>query len=122
MTTTIPDFDLRAHPPRPSREKLGGISFLPRTIDKVRAKLAGTMGPFKIGPGMSKILLDDLGIPETDFIAAVRDAKSDEDVLAWVRAHSDPAQYDAISEKLENRTFRSTAHRAEMESRYPVMR
>lgn len=95
------DSDLRKHPPRSPREKLGGLYFLARTIDKARAKAAKTAGPYKITPGMSQRLFDGLGATEADFMAVVARGASDEEIVAWVREHSDPAKYDEINRKYD---------------------
>ncbi|MBV8368505.1 MAG: DUF5069 domain-containing protein [Candidatus Eremiobacteraeota bacterium] len=67
-----PDADLRAHPPRGARAMLGGLYFLPRTIDKARAKIQGALGLYKVSPGLSGYLLEWLGVSEDDFTEAVR--------------------------------------------------
>ena len=58
--------DLRTNLPRRARAELDGITFLPRSIDKVRA-----------------------------FTEAVRGATSDADVAAYVRAHAKPGGIEA---------------------------
>lgn len=117
-----PDADLRAHPPRSARVELGGLVFLARTIDKTRAKLQGTLGMYKIGPGISIYLFEWLGVTEEQFTDAVRNARSDEDVVAWLHAHSDPAGYPSINERLAARGIRDESHLAEVLPRYPVLR
>jgi hypothetical protein len=116
----FPDCDLREHPPRQARAKLGGLFFLPRTIDKMRAKIAGTLGVYKVGPGISIYFFEWLGITEAQFEEAVRNAKDDEDVVAWVHAHTDPSRYADINNRLETRGIRDDAHYAELLPRYPV--
>jgi hypothetical protein len=116
-----PDFDLRVHPPRPATEKLGGIYFLARTIDKTRAKIAGTLGPYKITPGISGYIFEWLGITEDAFTEAVRNAKSDDDVVAWVHANTDPAKYDGLNDMLVNRGIRDAEHRAQVLPAYPIL-
>jgi len=116
-----PDADLREHAPRSPRVMLGGLYFLARTIDKTRAKLQGTLGRYKIGPGISIYLFEWLGITEDEFTDAVRAAKSDEDVVAWVFARSDPKTFESINERLVNRGIRDDAHFAEVLPRYPLL-
>lgn len=96
--------------------------FLARTIDKTKAKLQGTLGGYKIGPGLSVYLFESLGISEDDFTAAVRDLRDDEAIAAWVRAHSDPATYEEINRKFRTRGIRDAAHRAEVLTRYESLR
>lgn len=118
----FPDCDLRQHPPRGARVQLGGLYFLARTIDKTRAKLAGTLGEYKVAPGISGYLFDELGITEEAFTEAVRTAKDDDDVVAWVHAHTDRSKYSAINEMLVNRGIRDEKHFAEVLPRYPILR
>jgi hypothetical protein len=117
-----PDCDLRVHPPRSARVKIGGLYFLARTIDKMRAKIQGTLGEYKIGPGISAYLFEWLGITEADFEAAVRAAKNDDDVVAWVHAHTDPSRYEDVNHRLETRGIRDAAHFEDVLPRYPVLR
>lgn len=120
-TLPYPDADLRAHPPRSPRAALGGLYFLARTIDKTRAKLQGTLGRYKIGPGISMYLFEWLGITEDEFTDAVRAAKSDDDVVAWIYEHCDPKTFESINERLSHRGIRDDAHFAEVLPRYPLL-
>ncbi len=117
-----PDCDLRAHPPRRAGERLGGLVFLARTIDKTRAKLQGTLGFYKVAPGISGYLFSELRITEDAFTEAVRAARNDDEVVAWVHAHSDPSRYPALNEMLEKRGIRDEAHFNDVLPRYPVLR
>jgi hypothetical protein len=96
---------------------------LARTIDKLRATLpGGDLGPYHVFYGMSKHLADALQIDLHELADIVRDANGDDEVVAWVRAHSNPADYEAINRALEERT--QTKHipaeaRANFESKYP---
>ena len=124
MTAELPypDADLRAHPPRSPHVMLGGLYFLARTIDKTRAKLQDTLGFYKIGPGLSVYLFEWLGINEDDFTQAVREAKSDEDVVAWLLARADRDAFRAINQRLSERAIRDDDHFAQVLPRYPVLR
>jgi hypothetical protein len=86
--------DLSKSPPRKPHAELGGIIFLPRSIDKARATLSGGERNEYNVPGFTTRMLEKLGITPDDFIAAVAAAKSDDDVLAYVREHSAQAQID----------------------------
>ena len=114
----FPEADLREHAPRAASVELGGLVFLARTIDKAKAKLQGTLGPYKIGPGLSAYLLEWLRIDEDAFTDAVRELREDDAIAAWVRAHSDPSTYPEIGEKLRTRGIRDAAHRADVATRY----
>ena len=80
--------DLSLRPPRPPREELAGVIFLPRSIDKVRASLpGGNLGLYAIA-GFTQMMLDALGISLDSFTFAVKGASSDEDVAAFVRRNT----------------------------------
>lgn len=87
--------------PRSPYEELDGLLFMPRTIDKLRARLpGGDPGTYFINgkiKGMSGYLLERLGITETDLLAAVAAAADDNEVAAWVRSHTDASRYGEIS-------------------------
>ena len=123
MTAQLPypDADLRAHAPRSPQVMLGGLYFLARTIDKTRAKLQGTLGHYKIGPGLSMYLFEWLGITEDDFTQAVREAKTDEDVVEWLLARADRDTFRAINQRLSERAIRDDEHFAQVLPRYPVL-
>ena len=81
--------DLRLAPPRPPRAELAGVIFLPRSIDKVRATLpGGSLGQYTI-EGFTTMMLERLGVSLDDFVSAVREASTDEEVAAYVAAHAD---------------------------------
>jgi hypothetical protein len=110
--------DLRAVPPRAPREELAGALFLPRSIDKVRATLpGGDLGEYKI-EGFTEMMLDEFGIPLSDFTACVRDAGSDEDVAAFVAARAKPGSLEAWNASLRERRP-ARGDRALAEQRYP---
>lgn len=117
-----PDADLRVHPPRDSRAMLAGLVFLPRTIDKTRAKLQGTLGFYKVTPGISAYLFEWLGITEEDFTEAVRRAASDDDIAAWIMARCDPGTFASINERLSARGIRDAEHLAQVLPRYPILK
>jgi gentisate 1,2-dioxygenase len=117
----FPEADLRAHPPRSPREMLGGLFFLARTIDKTKAKIQGTLGGYKVTPGLSGYLLEGLGIGEDEFTAAVRELRTDERIAQWVRERSDPSKFEELNRKLSTRGLRDEAHRREFIQRYPLL-
>jgi hypothetical protein len=80
--------DLSKGPPRPTRAELAGIVFLPRSIDKFRATLpGGNLAGYTI-EGFTGRMLESLGIKPDDLRVAVAEAKADEDVASYVRAHA----------------------------------
>jgi hypothetical protein len=113
---------LRVHAPRSPHVMLGGLYFLARTIDKTRAKLQGTLGSYKVTPGISQHLFEWLGISEDDFTEAVHAAKTDEDVVEWLLARADRDTFRAINQRLSERAIRDDEHFAQVLPRYPVLR
>jgi len=73
--------DLTKQAPRSPYEKLGGIAFLPRTIDKMRAHIAGTAGEYVAKAGYSQQLYDLFGVTADEFEDIVQNNESDEQVL-----------------------------------------
>lgn len=82
--------DLSKHPPRSPRSRLGGFAHLPRLLDKARAVVGGTNGEYKYGTMMDRFFFDFTGIDAAAFLAAVENAKSDSEMLAWVLEHLSP--------------------------------
>ena len=79
--------DLTRHAPRsPYVNSVGGITGLARMIDKGRASLAGTQGEYWYGEdsGIDRYILNFLGISETEFQSALKEASSDAEVLNWL--------------------------------------
>ena len=113
--------DLTARPPRSSSEQLGGLIMLGRTIDKLRATLpGGNPGVYYIR-GFSATMLKELGIEEDALRDVVARADSDDDVVAWVREHSDPSRYDEINALLRKRRIADRIDDADFVARYPVI-
>lgn len=96
--------DLRLHPPRSCYAQLDGLMVMPRTIDKLRALLpGGNPGEYFInGPikGISGYLLERLRIDESELLAKVAAAQSEDDVAAWIRTKTDAALYPEINATL----------------------
>jgi len=87
--------DLRNALPRRARDEAGGIVFLPRSIDKIRATLdGGHIGEFTI-EGFTAGMLGEFNISIADFTEAVRRAAGDDDVVAYVREHARPGGIQA---------------------------
>ena len=94
---------------------------LARTIDKLRASLpGGNLGVYYIR-GFSATLLTQLGISEDELREVVARAKDDDEVVAWVRAHSDPSKYDAINALLRERRIADRLDDEEFRGRYPII-
>lgn len=92
-----------------------------RTTDKIRAKLQGTLGLYRIAPGISGYIFEGLGITEDQFTDVVRNAKSDAEVAAWLDTVATQEKKDEINQMLINRRIRDDAHRAEFAPRYGIL-
>ncbi len=79
-----PGIDLTTGVPRSPYERMLNMVFLPRTIDKARAELAGTEGEYLFRYGQSAPGLDLLGITPEQLFEALRENPSDEDIRAWI--------------------------------------
>ena len=80
--------------PRSPKMLLGGIAHLGRFIDKIRLRQAGKIEDYNyITVGFDKYLIDFLQIDVKAFEQQVLAGRSDEELLAWVKAngrkHSD---------------------------------
>ncbi len=93
--------DLTKEPPRSPRDTLGGIVFLPRAIDKMRAHLAGTLGEYKATTGYSVQLFEFLGLSADEFEALVAAHADDAGVLAALmeRAPRSATEIEAFNER-----------------------
>jgi hypothetical protein len=78
--------DLTKGFPRSPYEELGGIVFLPRAIDKMRAHIAGTKGEYNSHHGTSGRMFRLLfGVSADEFEQIVRANATDDGVLAALR-------------------------------------
>lgn len=91
--------DLRNRAPRSPYEKLGGVHFLPRTIDKMRAELAGTPGAYYSRRGASVRVFQLFGIDADTFAEIVRQNPTDEGVWEALGTHKKltPAEVDRFN-------------------------
>ncbi len=70
MTYTI---DLRTNEPRGAHEALGGVKLLARVVDKGRAAICGTLGPYVFFDcPLDRIFFDALEISRDDFLDVLR--------------------------------------------------
>ena len=86
----VPLMDLRNGPPRSPYATLGGVQFLPRSIDKMRAEIAGTQGAYNASAGYSKQVYKLFGTDSATFESIVRDHPTDDGVLASLHAIRTP--------------------------------
>lgn len=107
--------DLTLAPPRAPRVQLGGIVFLPRSIDKARAALpGGNLGEYTIA-GFTTMMLEMFGITDEDFIARVHAATTDDEIAAYVLAKANAEQIAAWNALVSHRLPRNGDRAAALE-------
>jgi hypothetical protein len=97
--------DLTIQPPRSPYKKMAGLYMMPRTIDKLRAKLpGGKLGAYSIttafAPGLSLMLLDDIGVTEECLLEIVQKVSVEHEIADWLRRQADLSRVVSLNEKL----------------------
>ena len=107
--------DLKLAPPRSPRLSCGGLDFLPRSIDKVRASLpGGDLGEYKLW-GTTELMLETLGVSLETFTAAVATAETDADVLSILKQHAAASLFEKWNALLAQRRPRGGNRREALE-------
>lgn len=75
--------DLTKEYPRSVHEKMHGIVQLARTTDKAKATAHGNVGEYHYNCGMDQAVFGFLGIDHEKYLEAVKNAKSDQDILDY---------------------------------------
>jgi hypothetical protein len=96
---------LTTQPPRSPYQKMEGLYMMPRTIDKLRAKLpGGNIGVYSIttpfAPGLSLMLLDDIGITEEWLLELVQKVSVEDEIADWLRRNADLSSAASLNKKL----------------------
>jgi hypothetical protein len=97
--------DLTKRFPRSPRERLHGVAMLPRTIDKARAHLAGTLGEYIYDCPMDKQLFATLGVDAAQLAAIVERSGDDRAILEGLQriwAEPKPPAIDEHNAAIEN--------------------
>jgi hypothetical protein len=99
--------DLSKQSPRSSHERVDGVAYLARAIDKARAELpGGNLGPYIVLrpdlPTISSLFYYRTGIVHDEFVAAVAAAESEAAVGAWVRGHASDEQLEKWNAQILN--------------------
>jgi Domain of unknown function (DUF5069) len=89
---------------------------MPRTIDKLRAKLpGGKIGAYSITtafvPGLSLLLLDGIGVTEECLLEVVQAVSVEDEIADWLRRNADLSSVASLNEKLF-KTFQPTRLRS----------
>ena len=83
--------------PRSPKILLGGMAHLARFIDKIRLRHARQIQDYNyITVGFDKYLLEFLQLKSDEFERRVLQGGTDEELLAWIRAHGRPLTADEI--------------------------
>lgn len=80
--------DLREHPPRSPRCRLGGYVHLPRMLDKARAAAAGRLGQYDWPAPLDRYFYEFTGLTPELLLEWVRDGAGDAEVLARIGARA----------------------------------
>jgi hypothetical protein len=108
MSTPIIDRDLTKQAPHSPRERIGGFAIASRTVDKCRASLAGKLGEYHYDCPLDNVLFSFKGINGEQFKAAVRTAKTYEEIGNWLQANGTkktPAEIKAWSDGVESESM-----------------
>jgi hypothetical protein len=92
--------DLTKTYPASVREELHGIVQLKRTIDKGKAQAAGTIGEYDYNCPMDKHLFAFLGLDGDTLLGAIKNARNDEEISAFVAPYvhaKDDAEIEAFN-------------------------
>jgi hypothetical protein len=102
--------DLTTRPPRSPYQKTEGLFMVPRTIDKLRAKLpGGKIGTYTIRgmsialPGLSLVLLEGIGVAEERLLEVVGRASVEDEIARWLRENADLSGVEALNMRLQGR-------------------
>lgn len=95
--------DLRVHPPRSPRVRLGGYAHLPRMLDKARAAAAGRLGDYDWPAPLDRHFYGFTGLTPDELLERVRKGQSDTEIAGWIvsRVRRTPPEIAAWSAWLE---------------------
>jgi hypothetical protein len=80
--------DLSQHPPRSVRTRLGGYVILPRMLDKCRAEIKGTQGPYHYACPIDQRFLQFTGVDSDALKAEVAKGLGDGELLEWIQKNA----------------------------------
>lgn len=89
--------DLAIQAPRSPYETINGFAILPRTIDKCRADLAGTIGDYHFNCPLDRMLFEFKDLSADEFKEFVKTGADDESIGKWVFEHGNPKTIGEIS-------------------------
>lgn len=86
--------DLSQHPPRSVRTRLGGYVILPRMLDKCRAEIKGTQGPYHYACPIDQRFLQFAGVDADALKAEVAKGLGDSALLEWIQKNAKSSRSD----------------------------
>jgi hypothetical protein len=116
--------DLTKQFPRSPRERLAGVAMLPRTIDKARARKAGTLGEYIFDCSMDRRLFESMRTDGEEFLGVVTAADNDAAVVSWfVRNGHMPrgAELESLNAEIEHWGPKTDESRARFEKQRDVI-
>jgi hypothetical protein len=90
--------DLTTSFPRSVHEKIAGVVMLARTADKAKAVAHGNVGEYHYNCPMDQGVFAFLGIDQAAFLDAVKNAKSDAEIDAYVKTFAEKKSASEIAE------------------------
>lgn len=88
--------DLTQTYPRSVREKLLGVVQIARTIDKGKGAAGDTLGEYDYNCPMDKAVFEFLGIDHQALLDVIKNAKSDNEINAYVKSFIDKKSPEEI--------------------------
>jgi hypothetical protein len=86
--------------PRRGREVFGEFFWLLRVFDKARAARNGTIHDYIYPCPIDRAMFERWGIKAGDFDAALKDCETDDQILAWMKAHVSDEQREGANSYL----------------------
>ena len=96
---------LSTHFPRSPYDMNAGLVMLPRTTDKCRASIAGSLGEYHYNCPLDMLLFEFLGIDAESFSAAVKANADDAGISKWIdsRCSRSQGERDAFNNSMRHR-------------------
>lgn len=96
-------------------ERVGGLVFFGRMLDKIRINASGMLAPDynrNVGKGFDMRCAEHLGVPYEDIVKRTLEGGADEEILAWCRERGGPRseiQVEMFNSFLMKRGWRDSA-------------
>ena len=98
--------DLTKQVPRSPYDMMAGIVMLPRTLDKCRAYISGTLGEYHYNCPLDKPMLAFLGVTAEVFAKKVKELKTDDKIAEWINKEFKKSQEEKNNFNNERRHSR----------------